>query len=320
MEKLYFVAGLAVGLFLFSVYTSYVKHRWKEKNDKEKQIYQLVENSRDIIYIVQFQPEQKHIYISPALDAYLGKGIVEASLEDPFFPFKLIHPDDVDILERKITDQIDYSKPFVQRWRNRRGEYRWFEEYASPVYNEDGDLVELHGILRNIDEKVQLQQNLEYRSTHDALTGLFNRDYFDRLMEKYDHEVESSVGMILCDLDKLKDMNDRYGHKKGDAYIQKAADLFVESTPENAVVSRVGGDEFTILLTETTQEEVGTIFNRIEEKITTHNNQHRNARLHVSMGYAFRGHSPGHMEELFIEADQRMYQHKRSKPQVYSHT
>ncbi|KGP90272.1 histidine kinase [Pontibacillus chungwhensis BH030062] len=320
MDTFYFLTGLAVGLFLFSMYTSYVKHRWKEKNEKEKQIYQLVENSRDIIYIVQLQPEQKHIYISPALDSYLGKGIVEESLEDPYLPLKLIHPDDLDTLEKKITDQLDYSKPFIQRWRNRLGEYRWFEEYASPIYNEDGDLVELHGILRNIDEKVQLQQNLEYRSTHDALTGLYNRDYFDQLMEKYDQEINCAVGMILCDLDKLKDMNDQYGHKHGDSYIQKAAEVFLESTPLNAAVSRVGGDEFTILLTDTTLEEVESVFNQIQKHVDDHNECYPNSRLSLSMGYAFKTHSTGKMESLFIEADQRMYQHKRSKKDVYTYS
>lgn len=79
---------------------------------------------------------------------------------------------------------------------------------------EKGELIAIHGIIRNIDEKVKLQQDLEYRITHDALTNIYNREFFEQSMEKYNNHVNTSVAIILCDLDELKYLNDNHGHKK----------------------------------------------------------------------------------------------------------
>ena len=78
---------------------------------------------------------------------------------------------------KKKLGTLDFNKPITVRLKNHLGKYIWFEEYATSVYK-DGKFVAVIGIFRNIDDKVALQRQLEYNSTHDALTDLYNRAFF----------------------------------------------------------------------------------------------------------------------------------------------
>src|SRR5690606_17391806 len=144
---------------------------------------QLVELSKDIIYYCEVKPEIKYRYVSPSVNKFMGPGIMEDSYKNPKITFERIHPDDYEILSKKISGDLDYSKPLIQRWKNEKGEYIWFEEYATPIY-EKGDLIAVQGIIRNIDEKIKLQQDLEYRIVHDALTDIHNREFFEQTLKK----------------------------------------------------------------------------------------------------------------------------------------
>ncbi|MFD0620796.1 PAS domain S-box protein [Paenibacillus sp. GCM10027629] len=73
----------------------------------------------------------------------------------------------------------------IYRIVNGAGQYITFEEFTTPVYK-DGEVVAFQGILRNITDKLKLQEELEYRITHDSLTGVYNREFIERLIEKYD--------------------------------------------------------------------------------------------------------------------------------------
>ncbi|CAM3885312.1 PAS domain-containing protein [Mesobacillus thioparans] len=92
----------------------------------------------------QVEPEFKFKYISPSLDTYLGLGVVEAAMDNPYDCFERSHPDDVEQLHDKVTGKLDYSQPILQHWSGPGGEYLWFEEYASPVYH-DGQLIAVQG-------------------------------------------------------------------------------------------------------------------------------------------------------------------------------
>lgn len=247
----------------------------------------------------------------------MGKGVIKRSYENPILPFELIHPDDADILEKKVSGEWDYDKPVIQRWKNDQGEYIWCEEYTTPVY-ENGELVGIEGSIRNINEKMKLQKDLEFEISHDPLTKVYNRCFFSKNMDKYNNEIDSSVGIIVCDLDNLKVTNDSYGHKEGDALIQEAAGILERQCPENSIISRIGGDEFAVLITNVNRDEVVQCIHRITEDINQLNQNKKKIKVSISKGYAFSQHSIDIMDELFSEADQNMYIEKRKKHQVQS--
>ncbi|WP_342599090.1 sensor domain-containing diguanylate cyclase [Psychrobacillus sp. FSL H8-0483] len=312
MGILYFSLGLIAGIVILQIYIKYEKVKWKTKFENEKRIFQLVESSKDLIYYYEVKPKYKFRYTSPSIEQMLGEGLVEKGYQNPYLIFELIHPDDYDVLFRKINGDGDYSKPFIQRWSDDKGQYKWFEEYATPIYK-NGEMVAIEGILRDITEKVKLQQELKYQISHDALTGIYNRNYFEENMEKYNKHLDTSIAIILCDLDELKYMNDNYGHKKGDVYIQEYAKLLKQYFSDNTIVARIGGDEFAIIVLNPSKEQVEYHCEKLTNKISEYNINSKDIKIKVSMGYAFSGHSIGNMENLLAKADKNMYRDKNKK-------
>jgi diguanylate cyclase (GGDEF)-like protein len=237
---------------------------------------------------------------------------LEEAYNDPSSPFERIHPDDFEILNEKIYIGIDYTKPVIQRWRNIEGDFLWFEEYATPIYEKE-QLVAVQGIIRNIDERVRFIQDIEYQMSHDPLTNIHNRQFFDNIFAKSNLDFDTPVAMILCDLDELKYMNDTYGHKKGDELIKEAANLLKRIFSDIAVLARVGGNEFAILLIDRSKREVEFLCDLLKEEILLQNSLKKGPHISMSFGHAYRSHSKGNMDSLFMEADQKMFQDKRRR-------
>lgn len=312
MKLFYFSLGLIVGLIIYQIYIKYVQVKKKTKGDIENRIFQLVESAIDIIYYFEVKPDFKHVYISPSIEYFLGEGIMDDLYNDPNGILKRTHPEDLEVMTRKVSGDIDYSKGIVQRIKDNQGTYRWFEEYITPIY-EDGELTAVQGFMRNIDDKVKLQQDLEHRIVHDTLTDIHNRYFFDKIMDKYNKYMNTSVAIILCDLDELKYVNDNFGHKKGDVLIQQSAKLLKQYFTKNAIVSRIGGDEFAIVMISTDKAQVESLCENLDEYISQYNTHNQAFNIKISIGYAFNEHSLGEMESIFTEAEKNMYQHKRSK-------
>lgn len=303
-----FLVGLVIGL---AIYRSYIKYR-KSKFLKDNIPLKLVERSKDIIYYYQVKPVYKHIYTSPSVDFFLGKGTLEALNKDSNTPFEMIHPEDKAIMESKVSGEINYNEGIIQRLKGTDGIYHYFEEYATPIY-ENGKIIAIQGIMRNIDEKIKLEQELYYQSTHDALTDIYNRGYFERMLHYYNEIENVSIGMILCDVDKLKFVNDTYGHKRGDQLIQAVAKLLTDFFPDTTIISRVGGDEFVVILPKTSREQVDFLCEQLRKKINHSPVENDEIHLQMSVGKAFRDQSFNEMENVYIEADKSMYIEKNQK-------
>ena len=98
---------------------------------------------------------------------------------------------------------------------------------------------------------------LEYYSTHDPLTGLHNRRYFQELLSYEEGRSERhrhNFCVLMLDLDDFKDVNDTYGHPCGDSVLKQVAEIIVHSMRKGDIATRIGGDEFAIILTETDKE------------------------------------------------------------------
>lgn len=314
-----FISGILLCLLMVYFYHQYFKRKsgchTQLDVKKMQSLIRLIERSKDAIYHFEVKPERKFQYISPSLENIIGKGVIEQAFENPMLPFETIHPDDAEILEKKVSGEWDYNKPIIQRWKNDQGKYVWCEEYATPVY-ENGELVGIEGFIRNINDKMLLQKDLEFQISHDPLTNIYNRGFFSKNMDKYDKKIDTSVGIIICDLDNLKVTNDTYGHKEGDALIQEAAGILERQYSKNSIISRIGGDEFAILITNVDRARVVQIIHQITEDINRLNKNKRKINISMSKGYAFSQHSIGLMDKLFSEADQNMYIEKRKKHRV----
>lgn len=158
-------------------------------------------------------------------------------------------------------------------------------------------------------------------ATHDGLTGLANRSHFlDRLRNAMDLALRQkrSIAILVADMDGLKEHNDRYGHKTGDALLQEIARRLKASVRSTDLVARLGGDEFALILTPVelpydVQATVRRIESLLSPPCTLDGQTHA---LHVSMGVAAFPADASDMSELLHIADQRMYTIKRAKQGV----
>ncbi|MGV3464164.1 MAG: sensor domain-containing diguanylate cyclase [Heyndrickxia sp.] len=315
MMGIYIGIGFILAIVAQLIYRKILKEKHNTRLENERMILGLVEESKDVIYHFLVKPELKFLYISPSLEIYLGKGAIREAFENSYAPFDRIHPDDLNTVNKKINDELDYDKPLIQRWKDNDGNYRWFEEFATPIY-ENGELVAVQGIMRNIDEKVEIQQNLEYRINHDGLTGIYNREFFETNFIKLNEEESTSAAIILCDLDELKYYNDHFGHKKGDSLLIAAANLLNQFSSNTIKVTRIGGDEFVLLVRDKTEREIDQLVKDIVKELERYNDIPDNINIKMSIGAAYCANSTGQMTKLFTCADKRMYEDKLRKKSI----
>lgn len=162
----------------------------------------------------------------------------------------------------------------------------------------------------DISQNKRMEQELDFTSSHDQLTGLCNRNRFEQEMIRLERAGTGCEGVIVCDLDGLKLVNDTMGHQAGDALLIAAANILQQLFRSSDIVARVGGDEFAILLSEGGQADVVAAATRIEEHVAYHNRTSPDLPLSLSVGFALREKSGQRIRDLFIEADNNMSRKK----------
>lgn len=304
-----FLGGLLVLLLLLLCLKLFKqKSELQQKLEFFEPLIETVENARDILYYCETVPQLNYLYLSPSVNELIGPKTLETHLINPDKIFEIVHPDDKHILIKKLFGQLDFKKPIKVRFKNHLGQYIWFEEYSTPIYK-NGKFVAVQGIIRNIDDKVSLQKQLEYKSTHDPLTDLYNRAFFQMKMD-YFNELEIPIAVVIADLDELKPINDTYGHQMGDLLIREAAKCLMAYADKDMIVARIGGDEFAIMMPNADVSKVESYIKKVKEKLLHIHGNLPISSIKMSIGYAHGKTSYGIMNELLTRADANMYREK----------
>jgi len=165
----------------------------------------------------------------------------------------------------------------------------------------------------------------KYLALHDYLTGLPNRRLFqDRLQETLEHARRSGnqAALLVVDLDQFKQVNDTLGHHVGDLVLQRVASLFLARVRRTDTVTRTGGDEFSIILSEPTSRERATTVVRSLLKILSEPielDEGQRVKIGASVGIAVFPDDATDLQALCIEADLRMYDSKRDDEEAQEH-
>lgn len=182
---------------------------------------------------------------------------------------------------------------------------------------EDARLLELlAGHTAQAVKRIRLQNELKEQAVHDPLTGVYNRYHLKQTLEqeiKRCKRYGRSIAFLMIDINRFKEINDRFGHQTGDKVLQAVASLLLESVRSTDIVVRYGGDEFLIVLPET-DGKADVLKQRMMEKMARRNeiNELLDFPVTLSIGSAY--WSPGStesVEEVLGRADRRMYEDKR---------
>jgi diguanylate cyclase (GGDEF)-like protein/PAS domain S-box-containing protein len=242
----------------------------------ERRFRLLAEASSDIIFRCGL--DGRRSYVSPSVVDVLGwsqEQMLAGTYED------LVHPDDRAALARMLETfrQENVSPPRREfRYRKADGTYTWLEFNLNVFYDNGGELAGYVNIARDISrrkrEEADLQQTLamaEQLASSDALTGIANRRHFDHVIEQEWLRAardQTSLSVLLIDVDRFKAYNDVNGHLTGDECLKRvvAAIKPVVSRPAD-LLARYGGEEFVVVLPNTDAAGAGQMADWIRESV-----------------------------------------------------
>ncbi len=219
--------------------------------ESEERYRVLAENINDLVCL--HHPDGRYLYVSPSCEALLGYRYNEMLGQDPYTYF---HPDDRDRIQQEAHGAVIAGKtiPITYRMLQKSGNYIWFETLTNPIMDATGQVIRLQTTSRDVSDRIQVQNQLEHDTLHDALTGLPNRNLLMERLELSIHRAKRldnyHFAVLFLDLDRFKVINDSLGHLAGDKLLIAISRKLQATLREIDLVARLGGDEFVILLDE----------------------------------------------------------------------
>ncbi|RQD67240.1 MAG: diguanylate cyclase [Tindallia sp. MSAO_Bac2] len=223
----------------------------------------------------------------------------------------LVHPADIGVVMKGIHDHMRQKTPHFSmeyRIRCKEGQYKWVLGRAQATWDNEGNAIRMTGSHTDITERKIREQEINYLTFHDKLTGLYNRAFFEDAIERLNTERMLPLSLIIGDVNGLKVTNDIFGHHMGDELLKKIAEILKKSCRKEDVIARWGGDEFAILLPKTAEKVTLDICRRITE--ACENNQEEIIKPSISLGAATKVRISHRFNELIKEAEDLMYRHK----------
>lgn len=176
-----------------------------------------------------------------------------------------------------------------------------------PGYEQDFSWVQV--AIHDMTARKKAEEYLRYLGTHDVMTSLYNRTYFEEALSDLETKRRDPISIIIADLNGLKSTNDNFGHHAGDNLIRRAAEVLKASCDESFVAARIGGDEFAIIMPDTDVEVAAETIERVRALVALNNKYYRDPELSISLGGAT-SRSDMSLEKVISLADNAMYSDK----------
>ncbi|WP_432460895.1 diguanylate cyclase domain-containing protein [Agarivorans sp. QJM3NY_25] len=263
----------------------------------------------------------EQLYWSDAIYAMFGYKVGEIQPSYQLF-CNSVHPEDRERVkageQRCIETGENHDEEYRVVWPD--SSIHWVRETGNVVNDKNGKVAKMMGVVRDITEEKNAENELMKLAHIDTLTGLPNRLELEEKLAKAINQAkaeQSRVALIFIDLNKFKDINDNYGHHRGDQVLTATANRLRHTLRKTDFIARIGGDEFVMILqglelcTEPPQEgELMAIkvLNKLSKPIEVAATSHE---IGASLGIALFPDHANNMDELLHIADQAMYQAKR---------
>ena len=304
------------------VLLSLERNEQEKRIDSLKQFYQLFRNSAEGLYTST--PDGELLSVNPAMWQLFGYESEDDMLSsvtstNDFYAEQV----DRDVLIGELrAERIVLGREF--RGLRKDGSEFWFS--LSCQLHQEGDQTFLYGSIFDVTERKQSNISLEYLATHDSLTGVNNRREFERQLQMQlstPLSLESPLTILYMDLDQFKVVNDTCGHKAGDALLQQLATALDEVVADKGLLSRLGGDEFGVLMTETSADQAFVLANKLLNAVSDFRFMWENKvfSLGLSIGLVERSATIDTPEQMMSMADAACYiakEHGRNQIHRYS--
>ena len=236
------------------------------------------------------------------------------------------------LLDKKVTyyDIIspEYRDPVRAEWKRvlmqrkdyrdeyeiitKSGERKWVLELGQGIYDSQGNIEALEGIVLDISEQKKKDLQIAYLRDRDFLTGLYNRNYMEEEKKRLNQPEFWPLSVAICDIDGLRVINDAYGHDEGDHMIIKTGQLIKNRLSDKYVVGHSGGGEFEILMPNTDAQAAEEITMKIEDSIDSYNRVKEKTfyDISISMGHSTKEKEDQDMQDVIMEADENLRRRK----------
>jgi diguanylate cyclase (GGDEF)-like protein len=163
--------------------------------------------------------------------------------------------------------------------------------------------------LQDVTARKKVEEYLRYLGTHDVMTGLYNRAYFEETLQRIEANRQDPISFIIVDLNGLKETNDYLGHQAGDGLIRRTGEVLKASLEADHIAARIGGDEFVIIMPDSAAEVAALVTEHLQSLVKMNNKYYRDPELSISLGAAT-SESGLSLEKVISLADDAMYRNK----------
>ena len=281
----------------------------KEKMKANKDKYETIFNSSPVGIIL----EDKKGNIIEANDMMTKmSGYSKEELEGSNVFDKFVLPEKKEEAKENIKKIIENDEEikYETKTKIKNGKIKRYQlnETSISLPNGEKGLVSMQ---LDITERKNKEKRIKYLSYRDTLTDLYNRRYFEEEMNRLDTKRQLPISIIMADVNGLKIINDTYGHNTGDKLLVKTAEILKNSLRKEDILARWAGDEFVILLPQTTKEKAEKIIKRIKNK--NKELSEKNIPISIGMGVATKNTVRELIDKVLEKADDNMYQNKLSE-------
>ncbi|MDQ0192058.1 sensor domain-containing protein [Paenibacillus wynnii] len=299
------------------------KHKEELYRDREQLLSTTLNSIGD--GIITTDQYGKVTFLNPIAKSITGWTFEDAEGLDISDLFVLINEDTRNEIENPVYNAlrqgkivgIDINTILI----NKNGVEIPIDDSAAPIIDQNEQVIGVVLVFRDMIERKRYEEKLKYNALHDMLTGLPNRRLFrDRLTKAliYANRNHENLAVLFLDLDRFKFVNDTLGHDVGDLLLKNTADLLSSIVGSSGTVSRIGGDEFTIILEKVTKDKIAETAQKIVD-VFSHSllNNAYEVIITLSIGISMYPSDGIDLETLIKNADTAMYFAKEKRLNTY---